>query len=132
MTGSIISHVSIGTNRYQEAIAFYDAVLGTLGISRVMDFPEAVAYGRQYPEFWVLIPHDEKPASVGNGTHFGFIARNEEEVNAFHAAALHVGGVCEGKPGLRPEYGSEYYGCFVRDLDGNKIEATFWDGFKSE
>ena len=50
---SILSHVSIGTNDFAKAVAFYDAVLGTLGCKRVLDFPNAVAYGKQFPEFWV-------------------------------------------------------------------------------
>lgn len=61
---SILSHVSLGTNRFEQAVAFYDAVLATLGIGRVMDLSEyfAVAYGRAYPEFWIQAPHDGQPA----------------------------------------------------------------------
>jgi catechol 2,3-dioxygenase-like lactoylglutathione lyase family enzyme len=131
MSGSIISHVSVGTNHFDKAVAFYDAVLTTLGISRMVETPEAVAYGRQYPEFWVVVPYNNKAASVGNGCHFAFIASCEDEVNAFYNAALSAGAVCDGKPGRRPEYGPEFYGCYVRDLDGHKIEATFWDESKS-
>ena len=127
MPSSIISHVSIGTNQFDKARAFYDAVLATLEIVVVMEHPGAVAYGRQFPEFWLQVPHDGKPASVGNGFHLGFIASSKQQVDAFHLAALSVGGMCEGAPGPRPHYGEPYYGCFVRDLDGNKIEATFWD-----
>ncbi|MGH8727375.1 MAG: VOC family protein [Burkholderiales bacterium] len=72
-------------------------------------------------------PINGKPASVGNGTHFGFIATTKEEVHAFHAAALAAGGKDDGAPGPRPEYGEPYYGCFIRDPDGHKIEAAFWD-----
>ena len=124
---SIISHISIGTNHYERAVAFYDSVLSTLGCKQIMSYPGAVAYGREFPEFWVQTPIDGHPASVGNGSHVGFIASSKEDVHAFHEAALAAGGTDDGAPGPRPDYGEVYYGCFIRDLDGNKIEATFWN-----
>lgn len=124
---SILSHISIGTNRFDEAVAFYEQVLSTLGCKRILAHPGAVAFGREYPEFWVQTPIDGQPANVGNGTHFGFVAPDQAAVHAFHAAALAAGAKDEGAPGPRPEYGEPYYGCFVRDLDGHKIEAAFWD-----
>ncbi|MNF34357.1 Glyoxalase-like domain protein [compost metagenome] len=124
---SILSHISLGTNDFERAVAFYDKVLPTLGCKRIMEHPGAVAYGREYPEFWVQTPIDGRPASVGNGTHFGFFAPNKEAVLAFFEAALDAGAQGDGAPGPRPEYGDPYYGCFVRDLDGHKIEASFWD-----
>ena len=68
-----------------------------------------------------------KAAAVGNGTHFGFIAASKEAVHAFYDAAIAAGARGDGAPGPRAEYGAPYYGCFVRDLDGHKIEAAFWD-----
>ncbi|NTX07389.1 VOC family protein [Myxococcus sp. CA051A] len=124
---SILSHVSVGTNDFARAVAFYDQVLATLGCRRVLDFPNAVAYGKQFPEFWVQMPLDGQRATVGNGTHFGFIATSKQMVHAFHAAALAAGATDEGAPGPRPLYGEPYYGCFVRDPDGHKVEASFWD-----
>jgi catechol 2,3-dioxygenase-like lactoylglutathione lyase family enzyme len=110
-----------------KAVAFYDKVMAALGIKRVMEFmPYAVAYGAALPEFWVQLPHDQKPASVGNGAHFCFNATSESAVQAFHAAALKAGGSDDGAPGPRPDYAPNYYGAFVRDLDGNKIEAVFF------
>lgn len=124
---SILSHISIGTNDFARARAFYDAVLPSLGIRVVMEHPDAVAYGKAYPEFWVQVPINGKPASVGNGFHISFNATSKEQVTAFHAAAIAAGATCDGPPGPRPLYGEPYCGCFVRDLDGHKIEATFWD-----
>ena len=124
---SIISHLSIGTNNFEPAVVFYDKVLSTLGCKQLMKYPGAVAYGREYPEFWVQTPIDGKPATVGNGSHIGFVANSKEDVHAFHQAALDEGGTDDGAPGPRPDYGDAYYGCFIRDLDGNKIEATFWN-----
>lgn len=124
---SILSHVSIGTNNFIKAKTFYDAVLPSLGIGIVMEHPDAVAYGKAYPEFWIGVPIDGKPATVSNGFHIGFNAVNKEQVHAFYDAAIAAGAVCDGPPGPRPLYGDPYYGCFVRDLEGHKIEAAFWD-----
>ena len=124
---SIISHISLGTNDFARAVAFYDAVLQTIGAQRLVEHDEAIAYGKQYPEFWLSTPLDEAKATAGNGTHLAFFAADKSQVDAFHRVALEQGGLCDGKPGPRPEYGDPFYGCFVRDLDGHKIEATFWD-----
>nr|WP_306266344.1 VOC family protein [Pararhizobium sp. IMCC3301] len=124
---SIMSHVSIGVADFASAVAFYDAVLGSMGIRKIMSHKDAVAYGRDYPEFWVQIPQNGKAPSVGNGSHIGFFARSKDEVHGFWETALARGATPEGKPGPRPHYGESYYGCFLRDLDGHKIEAAFWD-----
>ena len=108
-------------------MAFYDKVLATLGCKRILEHPGAVAWGREYPEFWVQTPIGGQPANVGNGTHFGFVAADKQAVHAFYDAALAAGASPDGPPGPRPHYGEPYYGCFVRDLDGHKIEAAYWD-----
>jgi len=121
----MLHHVSVGVTDFERAAKFYDAVLATLGFKRVADFsPHAIGYGETYPEFWIGAPHDGKPASAGNGTHFGFSARSKAQVLKFHAVALAQGASNNGEPGPRPDYGPDYYGAFVYDLDGNKIEAT--------
>ena len=121
----MLHHVSVGVSDVARAAKFYDAVLGTLGYKRVMEFlPYAIAYGETRPEFWIQVPHDQKPMSAGNGVHLGFSARSKAQVLAFHAAALKEGGSNNGEPGPRPDYGPDYYGAFIYDLDGNKIEAT--------
>ncbi len=124
---SIISHVSLGTDNFERARDVYDRVLATVGARRVMEHPGVAAYGKAFPEFWIGKPHDGKAAAVGNGTHFGFIAASKEAVHAFYDAAIAAGARGDGAPGPRAEYGAPYYGCFVRDLDGHKIEAAFWD-----
>lgn len=129
---SMMSHTSVGTNRFDEAIVFYDQVLVTIGAKRIMEVPGAVAFGKVYPEFWVQIPHDEQSAGVANGVHFSFLARSKDEVDAFWNAAIEAGATPDGEPGPRPHYGEPYYGCFMRDLDGHKIEAMFWDGSKAD
>jgi catechol 2,3-dioxygenase-like lactoylglutathione lyase family enzyme len=123
LPSSVISHVSLGTNDYPRAKAFYDAVLTTLQIRCVMDFDGGAGYGRSFPEFWIQSPHDGGKANVGNGVHICFLANSIDEVKAFHAKAIELGGKDDGPPGYRPEYTPGYYAAFVRDLDGNKIEA---------
>lgn len=120
----ILSHVSLGTSDYKRAKAFYDAVLATLRIRCMMEPHGSAGYGREFPEFWIGLPHDGGRAAPGNGTHVCFKAASEEEVAAFHAKALALGGSDDGPPGLRPEYMPNYYAAFVRDPDGNKIEAV--------
>ena len=121
-----LSHVSLGTNDYPKAKAFYDAVLATVQIRCVMDYELGAGYGRKFPEFWIQQPYDGGKATSGNGVHVCFTAQTIEEVQAFHATALRMGGQDDGPPGFRPEYSEMYYGAFVRDLDGNKIEAMAW------
>jgi catechol 2,3-dioxygenase-like lactoylglutathione lyase family enzyme len=128
----MLHHVSVGVADVERAAQFYDAVLSKLGFKRVMEvLPYGIAYGIRMPQFWVQLPHDQGAPSGGNGTHIAFNASTKAAVNAFHAAALAAGGRDEGAPGPRPEYTAEYYGAFVRDLDGNKIEAVFFDMSKS-
>ena len=122
----VLSHVSLGTNDFPRARKFYDAVLGTLQMKCLMDFDEGAGYGRSTPEFWIQLPHDGQAANPGNGTHVCFNAASEQEVQAFHRTALEFGGEDDGKPGPRPEYSENYYAAFVRDPDGNKIEAMCW------
>lgn len=121
---SILHHISISTGNLEAACRFYDAVMTPLGARRIMEVPSAVAYGKRFPEVWVGSPLDGGQASVGNGTHFCFIAPSREAVDAFHAAGLDSGGVDDGTPGPRPIYGPGYYGCFLRDPDGHKVEAA--------
>jgi catechol 2,3-dioxygenase-like lactoylglutathione lyase family enzyme len=124
---SCISHVSLGTNDPAAAIAFYDRVLPLLGCQRIMQGESYAAYGKQFPEFWVNAPYDGKRATIGNGVHVGFLSPSVAAVHTFYDAALEAGARDDGAPGPRPDYGEPYYGCFVRDLDGNKIEAAYWD-----
>ncbi len=121
----MLHHVSVGVRDVERAMSFYDAVLAALGYKRVMEFlPYAVAYGDKHPSFWVQLPHNRQPASVGNGYHVSFTAHSKDAVRRFHASALAKGGMSDGEPGPRPDYGPEYFGAFVIDLDGNKLEAT--------
>ena len=118
----MIHHVSVGTNDLPRSITFYDAVLPGLGLRRTLDDPgEGMHYGTGHTEFSTI--RTDAPAVPGNGVHVAFDVEDRGMVDAFHAAALAAGGTDDGAPGLRPEYDAHYYAAFVRDPDGNKIEA---------
>ena len=126
----MLHHVSVGVRDVARAATFYDPVLKALGYKRVADYsPGAIAYGeaKGKPEFWIGLPHDQGTPSSGNGTHVGFSAKSKAAVMKFHEAALKAGGSNNGEPGPRADYGPAYYGAFIYDLDGNKIEATYWN-----
>ncbi len=121
----MFSHVTIGTNDIKRAVAFYDAVFAALGVGRFYLDGSDAGYGEAHgDQVWVMEPFDGNPAAAGNGTHIAFLAKARRDVDAFHTAALANGGTDEGAPGLRPHYHSNYYGAYVRDPDGNKIQAV--------
>lgn len=120
------SHVTVGTNDYAAAKAFYEAVLAPLGLACIHADATGGAAGwavdpDRTPQFWLVRPFDGKAATAGNGVTIAFEAARREQVDAIHAAAIAAGGRDEGAPGLRPHYHPDYYGAYVRDLDGNKL-----------
>ncbi len=127
---SIISHITLGTNDIARSARFYDDVLGSLGFSRLPKPPDKpLAYDRNgaMPTIYIYLPVDGRPATWGNGTHIAFVADTRSEVREFHSRALQHGGMCEGEPGLRPHYGPNYYAAYVRDPDGNKLQAVCYE-----
>jgi len=125
----MIDHVSVPVRDLAASIRFYEAVFGTLGFTALERRPATVGFGKQYAEFWINLRSDLPPASLNSGAHVCFRARSTELVDAFHAAALKHGGTSDGAPGLRPQHGEGYYAAFIRDPDGNRIEAvTFVKG----
>ncbi len=120
----MIDHVSIAVRDLAAAARFYEAVLAPLGMTRLETRPTTVGFGKSYPEFWLNLRKDMTPLPPDNGTHVCLRARTTEIVDSFHAAALATGGTSEGAPGLRPHHGDGYYAAFVRDVDGNRIEAV--------
>ena len=120
----MLSHVSLGTSDADRAAAFYDPVLAVLGIRKLDERDGSIDYGTSMTLFSLEKPTDGQPASVGNGVHIAFWAGKREQVDEFYRLALAHGGSDAGAPGLRPEYDPHYYAAFVRDPDGNKIEAV--------
>ncbi|WP_306224296.1 VOC family protein [Bosea beijingensis] len=124
----MIHHVSLGTNDVARSRKFYDAVLGVLGLSLLKASEDSADYGVSTVVFSLETPVNGKPASAGNGVHIAFDAGGRRKVDEFHRVALLHGGSDAGAPGLRPEYDPNYYGAFVLDPDGNKIEAVTHHG----
>ena len=114
-----------GTNDLEASGRFYDAVLMTLGHQRGLQGDTFISYGDgSGARLFIMRPYDGNAARAGNGVHVALIASSRAAVDAFHAAALAAGGTDEGAPGLRPHYHENYYGAYVRDLDGNKLQAV--------
>ena len=120
----MIDHVSVGVADLDRAARFYEATLGALGLSRLVTRPATIGFGRTYPEFWINLRAGMPKVPHESGTHICLRARTTADVDAFHAAALAVGGVSDGLPGLRPHDRVKYYAAFVIDADGNRIEAV--------
>lgn len=121
----MLSGACIGTNDLNAAEKFYNAVLATIGMKCVFSDPHEKGYAGKDGKvtFFVLTPFNGKDASFGNGTQVMFYAPDIESVKAFHATALQHGGSDEGAPGPR-NYHPDYYGAYVRDPDGNKLNVS--------
>jgi catechol 2,3-dioxygenase-like lactoylglutathione lyase family enzyme len=124
----MIDHVSIGVRDLAAAARFYEAALAALGYSKLIVRPTNIGFGRKYPDFWLNERRNMTPVDPDSGTHICLRAPDTQSVDAFHAAALAAGGATDGQPGLRPEYTAGYYAAFVRDPEGNKIEAVTFVG----
>ena len=126
----MLNYATVGSNRLDEAKQFYDALLGIIAMTPMMEHPSGgrIWASPDHRMFGVLGPHDGKPASAGNGSMFGFMVDTRDQVRGMHAKALEMGGSCEGEPGLRgpPEAGN--FAAYFRDLDGNKLCAICMGG----
>ncbi|TIL65689.1 VOC family protein [Mesorhizobium sp.] len=122
----MLLYITLGTNDLHRARAFYDAALGALSYTcRRADEVEIgyAAEGDSRSRLWVTTPFNAKAATVGNGCMVALYAPSRAAVDAFHAAAVASGGIDDGKPGLRPHH-ANFYACYVRDPDGNKLSAV--------
>ncbi|TDZ86345.1 Glyoxalase-like domain protein [Mycobacteroides salmoniphilum] len=120
----MIDHFGINCADLPTAAAFYDKVLGVLGFSRQMDFGVAIGYGTAgKPDFW--IGGGDVASGPNREIHVAFSAASTEEVDEFFTTATGEGAEALHAPRLWPEYHPGYYGAFVRDPDGNNIEAVF-------
>ncbi len=139
-------HVTLGSNDLEKAAVFYDAVMPILrharapisldsflayapisGVSSGQDTGQIDVTGRIAPFLCVCRPFDGQPASCGNGFHIAWVATDKAAVKAFHATALAHGGSDAGAPGHRPHYSDDYFAAYVRDPDGNKLQAVFYE-----
>jgi catechol 2,3-dioxygenase-like lactoylglutathione lyase family enzyme len=119
----MINHISIGVRDIARTKRFYDAVLGPIGYTCLSEGEGSLGYGGQGVVFWISTTDHPVPADDRSGLHICFDAPTRAGVDAFHAAALGNGGRDNGAPGLRADYGANYYAAFVVDPDGYRIEA---------
>lgn len=116
----MLDHLGVQVDDIARAAAFYDAVLEPLGSRRTMDHGVAIGYGHDHPVFWISAQQEPSP---GRESHIAFVAPDRASVRAFVEAAVALGAEVLHEPRLWPEYHEHYYGGFVRDPDGNNVEA---------
>ena len=119
----MFDHISIGVSDLGAARRFYDAALKPLGFTCLRESDDSLGYGQERVAFWVLATDRPVLADEKFGLHFCFQALTPASVDAFHAEAVAAGGRDNGKPGIRPDYRSDYYTAFVIDPAGYRVEA---------
>jgi catechol 2,3-dioxygenase-like lactoylglutathione lyase family enzyme len=121
----MIDHVSLAVRDLKAAERFYVTLLAPLGMTKLREWPDAaIGFGKTYPEFWINCRASLAWVADDSGVHICLRAGSSQAVDDFHAAAVAQGGMSDGAPGLRPHYNLRYYAAFIRDLDGNRIEAV--------
>ncbi|RKN49578.1 VOC family protein [Micromonospora endolithica] len=117
----MIDHLGIQVRDLAASTAFYDTVLATLGARRMLDYGEHIGYGATQPDFWISAVEGD---GEGRESHIAFSAPDRSAVRAFHDAAVAAGAEVLHAPKVWPEYHPTYFGAFVRDPDGNNVEAV--------
>jgi catechol 2,3-dioxygenase-like lactoylglutathione lyase family enzyme len=120
----MIDHISIGVSDLERSARFYESMLAPLGLVKVVTRPATIGFGKNYPEVWINWRVGMTPVAADSGSHVCLRAKSTGEVDAFHEAALRAGGTSDGAPGLRPHDRVRYYAAYIRDPDGNRIEAV--------
>jgi catechol 2,3-dioxygenase-like lactoylglutathione lyase family enzyme len=120
---SMFDHISIGVRNLARSKRFYDAVLRPLGYTCISEDASSLGYGRDEVSLWIGKTARPVPPDPDSNLHFCFATTTRAAVDEFHAAALSAGGTDNGSPGLRPDYGADYYAAFAVDPDGYRIEA---------
>jgi len=124
----MIDHVSIAVADLKASAAFYDRVLEPLGLLRMVERPGTIGFGKKYPEFWLNARPGMSAVEDETGNHVCLRAPNVEAVKQFYETALAQGGQGDGAPKTRQATVTSYFGTFIRDPDGNKIEAVVFPG----
>jgi catechol 2,3-dioxygenase-like lactoylglutathione lyase family enzyme len=123
----MIGYVTLGSNDLAKARAYYDALFGSIGAGRLMEFGEnftmyGTAFGR--PAVAITTPYNGEAATPGNGNMTALVLDTRDKVDALYAKAIELGGSDEGPPGLRGEEGDQAFcGAYFRDPEGNKLCA---------
>jgi catechol 2,3-dioxygenase-like lactoylglutathione lyase family enzyme len=125
-----IGYTMVGTTDLPRAQAFYDPIFAAMGLDQCWRDESSASWGKAddeaFPRFFTGYPYDGGEANVGNGTMTAFLCE-ADIIGKLHALAVENGGVCEGAPGRRPQYGDGFYGAYVRDPDGNKLAFVCYD-----
>ncbi|OMC06170.1 VOC family protein [Mycolicibacterium fortuitum] len=122
----MIDHFGINCTDWAKSKEFYDSVLGVLGYGRQMDYQVAIGYGSEgKPDFWIADASAGDAGGPNREIHVAFHAADADAVQAFYDTALSLGAESLHAPRLWPEYHPGYFGAFVRDPDGNNVEAVF-------
>jgi len=122
----VIDHLGINCADWEKSKTFYDEVLGVLGYTRQLDYHVAIGYGRDgKPDFWIADMSAGEAGGPNREVHVAFHAADHDAVHAFHDTAIRLGAESLHEPRYWPEYHPGYYGAFVRDPDGNNVEAVF-------
>lgn len=123
----MLGYVSLGTNDFARATAFYDELLSLVGARRAWDSDSFVAWGNQPGGAGLAVtkPYDGSPATVGNGVMAAIAAPDRATVDKIYAKAIELGAQDEGSPGLRGGADSTFYAAYFRDPDGNKLNAFY-------
>ena len=121
----MFNHISIGVRDIRRTKAFYDAALKPLGYDCLSEGEGSLGYGKGAVGLWISVSKSPVPADPASGLHVCFGAPNRKAVGAFHAAALKAGARDNGEPGLRTDYGPDYFAAFVVDPDGYRLEAYY-------
>ncbi|MGB0095116.1 MAG: VOC family protein [Solirubrobacteraceae bacterium] len=117
----LIDHIGYEVSDLQRSADFYDAVFYALGARRLFASPQAVAYGVDGPKFWIVVRGRSPAAGYG---HIALEANGRAAVDAAHAAGLAHGGIDDGSPGKRPQYGRRHYAAYLCDPDGLRVEVV--------
>jgi catechol 2,3-dioxygenase-like lactoylglutathione lyase family enzyme len=121
----MIDHISLAVRDLKKGEAFYVVLLAPLGMTKLREWSNAaIGFGKKYPEVWINRRGEMNRIAADSGVHICLRAPDTAAVDAFHTAALAAGGTSDGAPGLRKEYHDSYYAAFIRDPDGNRIEAV--------
>ena len=120
----MIDHISIAVSNLPASADFYEKVFEPLGLMRIVERENTVGFGKKYPEFWLNARPDMVATSADTGDHICLRAPTRKAVVSFYETAIALGGQGDGEPGERQAAVTTYFGAFIRDLDGNKIEAV--------
>jgi len=120
----MLDHVSVAVRDLAESARAYQRVLAPLGLTRLVERPATVGFGKAYPEFWLNARPELSPLPADTGIHICLRATDEASVRSFHTLAISSGWTDAGSPGPRQAAQTTYYAAFVQDPDGNKLEAA--------